>query len=76
MSKLRRLSGHELVKVLCNRFGFYVSGRSGSHVRLAKEIPGGKIGAVVPMHPDLKTGTLKGILRQARISEEELTSVL
>ncbi|HAH06670.1 MAG TPA: hypothetical protein DCM05_09120 [Elusimicrobia bacterium] len=76
MSRPRRVSGHEVVKILCNRFGFYVSGRSGSHVRLAKETPTGKIGCVVPMHPELKTGTLKGILRQAKISEEQYLAEL
>ena len=70
MPKLRKLSGHDLVKILCNKFGFAITGRSGSHVRLSKETPNEKIGTVVPMHPELKIGTLKGILRQAKISEE------
>lgn len=71
MPRLRKLSGHEAAKILCNKFGFSVSGRAGSHVRLSKETPDGKVGCVVPMHPELKIGTLKSILRQAKISEEE-----
>jgi predicted RNA binding protein YcfA (HicA-like mRNA interferase family) len=30
-----------------------------------------KIGCVVPMHDELETGTLLGILRQAKISRDE-----
>ena len=71
MPRFKKLSGHEVVKILCNKFGFKVSGRKGSHVRLSKEIDSGKIGCVVPVHTELKTGTLKSILRQARISEDE-----
>ena len=73
MARLRKLSGHDVVKVLCNKLGFSISGRSGSHVRLSKVTDGGKIGCVVPMHPELKIGTLKSILRQAQISEDEFT---
>ena len=73
MARLRKLSGHDVVKVLCNKLGFSISGRSGSHVRLRKVTNAGKIGCVVPMHPELKIGTLKSILRQAQISEDEFT---
>ena len=71
MGRLKKLSGHEVVKILCNRFGFRVSGRKGSHVRLSKDVGNAKIGCVVPVHPELKIGTLKSILRQAGISEDE-----
>jgi len=33
--------------------------------------PQGKVGTVVPMHPELKIGTLKGVLKLAGISPEE-----
>ena len=71
MPRLRKVSGHEAVKVLCNRFGFSVRGRSGSHVRLSKETPTGKVGTVVPLHKELKIGTLKSILRLAKVTEED-----
>ncbi len=71
MPRFKKLSGHEVVKILCNKFDFKVSGRKGSHVRLSKQTDSGKTGCVIPMHPELKTGTLKGILRQAGISEDE-----
>jgi predicted RNA binding protein YcfA (HicA-like mRNA interferase family) len=73
---LRNVSGEETVKILCNKFGFIVSGQSGSHVRLSKTTQQGKVGTVVPMHPDLKIGTLKSVLKLARISSEEFAEYL
>ncbi|MEK6824992.1 MAG: type II toxin-antitoxin system HicA family toxin [Nanoarchaeota archaeon] len=71
MPLLRKLSGEQLLKILCNRLGFKTVRRRGSHVVIAKETPTGKVGTVIPMHSQVKIGTLKGILKQARISEEE-----
>jgi len=48
LSKLRKVSGETAVKILCNKFGFEISGRSGSHVRLSKMTSEGKVGTVVP----------------------------
>ena len=41
------------------------------HVILKKIIENEEIGCVVPLHKELAIGTLKGILRQAKISPEE-----
>ena len=76
MPSLRKVSGHETIKILCNKFGFKISGRSGSHVRLSKAASDGKVGTVVPVHKELKVGTLKNILKLARISEEEFSQHL
>ena len=76
MPKLRKISGEKLLKILCNKFDFIVCRQRGSHVVIKKEIGVEKIGTVIPMHPELKIGTLKAILRQARISEEELSKYL
>ncbi|MFH0862849.1 MAG: type II toxin-antitoxin system HicA family toxin [Candidatus Altiarchaeota archaeon] len=76
MPSLRKVSGHETVKILCNRFGFSISGRSGSHVRLSKATADGKVGTVVPQHKELKIGTMKNILKLARVSEEEFSLYL
>jgi predicted RNA binding protein YcfA (HicA-like mRNA interferase family) len=43
----------------------------GSHVVLRKETPHGAIGTVVPLHDELRVGTLKGALRLAGVDEEE-----
>ena len=76
MPKLRKISGEKLLKILCNKFDFIVCRQRGSHVVIKKEIGVEKIGTVIPMHHELKIGTLKAILRQARISEEELSKYL
>ena len=76
MPGLRNVSGEETVKILCNKFGFIISGQSGSHVRLSKTTPQGKVGTVVPMHPELNIGTLKSVLKLARISSEEFVEYL
>ena len=51
--------------------GFTAIRQKGSHVILTKMTLDGKVGTVVPLHKELKIGTLKGILEQAKISEEE-----
>jgi len=76
MAELRKMSGEKLLKILCNKFGFQTTGRKGSHVKISRQTESGKIGTVVPMHDELKIGTLKAILKQAKISEEEFTRFL
>ena len=76
MPKLRKVSGEKVVKILCNRMGFSISGKSGSHVRLSKMTPDGKVGTVVPMHKELKIGTLKGVLKLAKIDIDEFSEYL
>ncbi|MBI2452442.1 type II toxin-antitoxin system HicA family toxin [Candidatus Pacearchaeota archaeon] len=71
MSKLKKISGKKCIKILCNKFGFRVIRQRGSHVILNKELPSGKIGTVVPMHKELKVGTLKGVLELAKIEEDD-----
>ena len=76
MPQLRKVSGHEAVKILCNKFGFQISGRTGSHVRLSKVTLEGKVGTVVPMHKEIKIGTLKSVLKLAKITEEDFIKYL
>ncbi len=70
MSKLRRVSGEEAVRAL-ERLGFVRVRQRGSHVVLKKQTPEGAVGCVVPLHPELAIGALRGILRQARVTPEE-----
>ena len=56
--------------------GFEISGRSGSHVRLSKMTAEGKVGTVVPLHKELKVGTLKGVLKLAKIDIGEFAQYL
>ena len=68
---LKKISGKECVKILCNKFGFKIKRQRGSHIVLRKESPEGAVGTVVPNHKELKIGTLKGILELAEIKEED-----
>ncbi len=70
MPRLRRISGQEAIKAL-ERLGFTQVRQKGSHVILKKRTPQGEIGCVVPLHPELAVGTLRGILKQARITEQQ-----
>ena len=76
MAQLRNVSGEKLLKILFNKFGFSVLRQRGSHIIISKVALLGKIGTVIPMHKELKIGTLKGILKQAHVSEEEITEFL
>lgn len=76
MPILRKVSGKDCVKILCNKFGFEISGRKGSHIRLSKETSNGKVGTVVPMHDEIKIGTLKGILKLSRVDENEFSKYI
>lgn len=38
---------------------------------MKKETEEGKLGCVVPIHRELKVGTLSGILKQAQITPDE-----
>ena len=76
MPELRKVSGEKTVKILCNKFDFSISGRAGSHVRLSKQTPEGKVGTVVPIHHELKIGTLKNVLKLAKINEEKFSEYI
>jgi predicted RNA binding protein YcfA (HicA-like mRNA interferase family) len=73
MSKLRQLSGDDVVNIL-KSFGFQVQSQKGSHIKLRRSIDDKKETLIIPNHSRLDTGTCRGILRQASryIPEEEL----
>ncbi len=75
MPKLRRVSGQDAIRAL-ERLGFEQVRQKGSHVILKKRTSEGEIGCVVPLHSELATGTLRGIIRQARITEEQFLESL
>ena len=76
MPQLKKISGQKCLRILCNKFGFEKIRQKGSHVIVSKIIKSGKIGTVVPMHKELKLGTLKGILKLAKIDEDEFAEQL
>jgi predicted RNA binding protein YcfA (HicA-like mRNA interferase family) len=65
------LSGNQVIRAL-QRLGFVVIRQNGSHVILRK----GFQGCVVPNHREIKIGTLAGLLKQAGVSVEELSTAL
>jgi len=69
--RLPRLSGREVVELLVRKFGFTVRRRRGSHVVLVKYTGGRRIVTVVPLHPELKPGTLLGVLELAGVDRGE-----
>lgn len=71
MPKLPRISGVEALRVL-RRLGFDKVRQNGSHVIVRR----GDKGCVVPLHNELKVGTLASILRQAEISADEFIANL
>ena len=71
MSKLKKISGKECVKILCNKFGFEIIRQKGSHIILQKEDNGINVGTVVPNHDEIKIGTLKNILELAKVNEDD-----
>jgi predicted RNA binding protein YcfA (HicA-like mRNA interferase family) len=70
MPKLQRVSGEVAIRTL-EKLGFRKSRQRGSHVILKKQTSEGEIGCVVPLHKELAVGTLRGILKQARLSTDE-----
>jgi predicted RNA binding protein YcfA (HicA-like mRNA interferase family) len=70
MPKLQRISGEVAIRTL-EKLGFRRSRQRGSHVILKKQTSEGEIGCVVPLHKELAVGTLRGILKQARLSVDE-----
>ena len=75
MPKQKPVSGLKIIKAL-TKAGFQVVGRKGSHVRLKKKTLQNVNVVIVPVHPEIKKGTLKSILRQAGLTAEELEGFL
>jgi len=67
------VSGQRLIKALEGE-GWQVARQRGSHVRLKKQ--GRRLALVVPLHKELRKGTLAGILRDADISADELRRLM
>ena len=66
MSKLAPVDGFELVKLLCNKFGFVSVRQKGSHVTLKS----GSICVTVPLKK-IGTGLLLRILKDSGIDKNE-----
>lgn len=67
----KTFSGKQVVKILCQKFGFFIVSQKGSHIKLRKIVLGMTITTIVPMHKELAIGTLRGILDLAKVNFEE-----
>jgi predicted RNA binding protein YcfA (HicA-like mRNA interferase family) len=71
MPKLPLVSGQDACKAL-QRLGFSFLRQHGSHAILRR----GNCGCVVPMHREVSRGTLRGVLKQAGVTEDEFLAAL
>ena len=69
---LPRISGEQAVRAL-ERVGFKRVSQRGSHQKLRS--PAGKV-AIVPLHRELATGTLRSIIRQSGVTVDEFIDAL
>jgi len=66
LTRLRPMDGRELVRILCNKFGFVKVRQKGSHVTLQRN---GTF-VTVPVK-EIRVGLLNRILRDCNISRDE-----
>lgn len=73
MPKLPIISGKEAISTFSTleKMGFVKSRQTGSHLVLQKLTSDGEIVCVVPLHRELKVGTLSGILKQAQVTAND-----
>jgi predicted RNA binding protein YcfA (HicA-like mRNA interferase family) len=69
------VSGQEAIRAL-QQLGFVQVRQRGSHVVLKQQTPKGEVGCVVPLHRELAIGTLRGILKQAKVTPDEFMGEL
>ncbi len=72
---LPAISGREMIRAL-RRVGFVVLRQKGSHVSLEKRTVGGYWRTIVPLHRELRPGTLSDILNQSGLSKADLAGLL
>jgi predicted RNA binding protein YcfA (HicA-like mRNA interferase family) len=70
LGKLLRLSGREVCAILA-RHGFIEVRQRGSHVVMQKRDAETTITVPVPLHSELRTGTLQSIIRQSGVPRTE-----
>lgn len=66
MPRLRPIHGKDLIKILCNNFGFWAVRRKGSHVTLQRD----DIFVTVPLK-EIHVGLLNRILKDCKITRNE-----
>ncbi|MFH0920143.1 MAG: type II toxin-antitoxin system HicA family toxin [Fibrobacterota bacterium] len=64
LAKFRNLSGRAVCQILA-REGFSLVRQKGSHAVMQKRLSHTTITVPVPLHPEIKIGTLMSIIRQS-----------
>ena len=72
---LPAVSGRQLLRAL-QRAGFVVLRQKGSHISLEKRTTDGYWRTVVPMHREMRPGTLGDILNQSGLTKDQLRELL
>ena len=72
---LPAVSGRQLLRAL-QRTGFVVLRQKGSHVSLEKRTSDGYWRTIVPMHREIRPGTLSDILNQSGLTKDQLRELL
>ncbi len=73
MPSLPVLSGKAVCKILVSH-GFEQVRQRGSHIIMQKALVDSTITVPVPNHKELKTGTLRSIIRQSGLAVEDFTA--
>ena len=73
MGRLRKLSGRAVCDILA-RPGFVEKRQRGRHVIMQKQAEGTTVTVPVPLHDELRIGTLLSIVRQSGVPRSEFES--
>lgn len=72
--KIPLVSGEEVIKRL-KKAGFSAIRQRGSHVRLEKKSTEGTIMMTIPLHHEIKKGTLGRIIKDAGLTKESFEAL-
>jgi predicted RNA binding protein YcfA (HicA-like mRNA interferase family) len=75
MSPLPVISGRDAVSAL-TRVGYVIVRQRGSHLRLRHATDAGRLPVTVPDHKELKSGTLRAIIRDAGLTVDQFVDLL
>lgn len=73
MGRLLKLSGREVCAILA-RHGFVEKRQKGSHLVMQKVVGASTVSVPVPLHTELRIGTLLSIIRQSGVPRAEFES--
>jgi predicted RNA binding protein YcfA (HicA-like mRNA interferase family) len=73
LGRLRRLSGREVCSILA-KHGFVEKRQKGSHVVMQRVVGDSTVSVPVPLHTEVRIGTLLSIIRQSGVARTEFES--